>query len=426
MNRSLFLGAAAALLLSFPAAPDAGAQDPPVADAPPVHEIVIGDSEPPADLATQEEARSRLCVPALIRLGEVDRELEPLVQRIQRIGALHNAITVEDSLRVTPFDDADPLERAVREWFQADGELAVRIADTDDAALREERSRLRIEIQEGLEEAYVQANEEGQAVLGDAGGLNEAARICDGAILVRSAVLEACEVVSGDVCEAAREAEPVGPFRFVDDAVDLWDIEQIRPWSQPSALQPTPDGSLGGARTVALTRRGNVTLVVGVEPMIHSRAEVDETLAAEFDQNLEALGIPFEHPGFVMAPAVSLEFHLPGPLAGESHYLLHFGDLADPETDLLWASPIEDDGFFQAAFPATLGTLERLMDGEALFLTAVRPSADGGEEGEPVYTLDVPAVGQGQAVAALLAYMIQGGLSQDFLRFVPAPTEGGG
>lgn len=392
---------------------------------PPVQDVPELEDPPPADLAAQEEARSRMCVPGHIQLAEVDRDLAPLARRVERIGALHNAVTVEDSDRVAPFDEEDPLEVAVREWFEADRELALQYADTGSDSLLEERNGLRQGIRERLEQAYMEVNGETQEILGNAGRLNDVIRICDGAILVRSVVLEVCETVSGAVCDAVREAEPTGRFRFVDDAVDLWDIEQLRPWSQPIPLQPSPDGGLGGARTSALVRRGNVTLVVGVEPLIQARTEVTEELATEFDANLEALGIPFRHQDFVMAPAFSVELHVPGPLAGETHYLLHFGDLSNPETDLLWASEVEDDGFFQAAFPAPSQALERLAAGEEVYLTAVRPSDEAAGEGQPVFSLDVPSVGQAQAVATLLSYMLEGGLSDDFVRFVPPSEEEG-
>ncbi len=385
------------------------------------------DPPPPPGLATQEEARSRMCVDGVARLADVDSRLAPLNERQARIEALHYAVTLEDSTRVTPFDEDDPLEEAVREWFEADRELALRIAEEPTEELQEERQRGRRAIQARLEDEHGELDEEARELIEETEGLGEAIRRCQGAVFVRSAVLEVCDTASSPLCEEARGSEPSDRFRFVESARDLWDVEQLRPWTDPTPLQPTAEGSLNGASTTAVTRRGNVTLAFGVEPIIRPRSGMEPEEAARFDAHLDSLGIEFDHPDFVMAPALAVHLEIPGPLAGESHYLLHFAEIEDMGIDVLWAGAASEEGSVEGIFPASGHALSRLANGDELILSAVRASEeeDLEPEGEAVFSLGITPVGQARAIQALLTYMADGGLSEDLRRLLPPDDEAG-
>lgn len=415
-----------ALLFSFVLALPLAAQDPPPAE-PPVEDPEVGepilDDEPPANLAAVEVARSRACVPSLARLDAVASELEPLWLRAGRIEALHRAVSLEDSARVAPFDEDDPLEREVREWFVADSELAEAYLETEDEALAERRREGRRAMLERLRDAYGEVDDEAGRIIAGAEGLEEAVRHCDGRIFVRSAVLEACGDAGGSLCEAAGVDDPGGRFRFVEEATDLWDIEQLRAWSDPSRIRPNPDGSIGGGRTWAMSARGNVRLEVSLEPLLQARDALSDEQVRDFDENLEALGFEFDHPAFVMAPALAFELDVPEPLGGETHYFLHFGDLSDPEQQLLWAVPAASRGPVRGFFAADESHLVRLAQGEAVSLTAVRLAEDEGSEpeAEAVYTLTVSPVGQARSVTGVLQYWAGGQLADDLAAFIPRP-----
>lgn len=387
------------------------------------------EDPPPADLAAEEEARTRMCVEGLARLAEVDERLAPFSQRLERIENLFGAVGLEDPSRAEPFDAGDPLEQAVRDWFEADGALAARYADAPTEELAQERRTLREEIQTRLQETYGSVSDEARQVLDESEDLGEITFHCQGAVFVRSVVLEACESTSSPLCEPARAAEPQGPYRFVDDAEDLWDVEQLRPWADPVPLRPMPDGTLDGASTNVLTRRGNVTLMLGIEPIIQPRSSVDPEQAARFDENLESLGFDFDHPDFVMAPALAVQLRIPGPLGGETHYLLHFGEIEDPDADVIWASAASRAGMIEGVVSANAHILDRLAAGHEIFLTAVRaPETEVDQEepeGEAIYSLGLTSVGQAQAVGTLLAYMAEGGLAADLREMAP-PGEAGG
>jgi len=377
----------------------------------------------PEDLVEVELERSRMCVPVMGRLADLDARLAPLAERAERLGRLEAAIAVEDSARVSPFDEADALDQAVRDWFVADAEMGRRVADGEEA-VQEERAAARQAIRERLRDEFDSVNERAQELLGGEEDLREMAPDCQGAILVRSAVLEACENLDTRVCQEAREPTADGRFRFVDSPSDLWDVEQIRPWSDPSGLRPSQGGGLTGARTTAMVRRGNVTFVLGLEPVIRDRAQVGEEQAAEFDAHLDALGFSFDAPGFVMAPALAIEIDIIAPLGGESHYLVHFGDLADPAQDVIWMTPAGSGGPIQGIAPTDESILLRLASGEEVSLTAVRIPEEIGEdeavEGEAVFSLGISAVGQAQAVSALVGYMGGGQLAADLGLLFPS------
>lgn len=386
----------------------------------------------PAGLATSELGRSRACVPVLTRLAALDAELDPLAGRARRIGTLSQAIALEDRERVAPLDMEDPLEAAVARWFDRDEELALAHAESGDEAAVAERSEARQAMREQLGEALEAITSQATERIDAEGELAELAEMCEGAVLVRSAVLEACDGTEGPVCAEARNPEEgvAGRYRFVDAPEDLWDMEQLRPWTDPSSLLPSPEGGVGGAQTGTLIRRGNLTLVLSLEPLIQDRSLVDQAEAADFDAHLEELGIPFDDARFVMTPALGVALDSMGPLGGESHYFLHFGDLSDPPNQVFWTSPATTDRPIRGLFPAPGWVLIQLAEGADVRLTAVQipegePSTGEGIEAEAIFTLELTSVGQSRAVTTLLSYMASGGLASDLARIIPPETPGG-
>jgi len=385
-----------------------------------------GDDPVPGNLAALEAARTRMCVPALALLDELDSQLQPLAVRSARIRALAQAVTLEDSVPVSPLDGGDPLEAAVREWFVADAALALRYVETRDEAIQEERSQGKAAIRARMEEDFTAVSEAAQGVLASAEELDPSAMQCEGAVLVRSVVLEVCATTSSPVCAQARNEEEGSPFRFVDAAEDLWDMEQLRPWTDPSPIFPTPDGQLAGASTATLTRRGNLVLSVALEPMIQPRTAIAPEDASRYDENLQALGFTFDHPAFVMAPVLLVELDIPGRLGEESHYLLHFGDLSDPPSQVIWTFEADGEGPIQAILPLGGGVLSRLASGEELSLTAVYLPEDETEEGSAIFTLSTTSVGQARAVTTLVSYLSEGGLSRDLAQILPPDEDPSG
>lgn len=401
------------VLLSLVVALPAGAQEePPDAVA-----------APPADLAEVEARRSRACVGVLNRLAELDRALAPLAARSNRISALGRAISLEDSTMVSPFDTDDPLEAAVRDWFVADMALGRRYAETRDESIHDERTVGRTAIRARLTAALDTLRARAEEVMEGAGDVRAEALPCEGAILVRSAVAEACETESGVVCDAL--ASPRPGLRFVDEAADLWDVEQIRPWTDPTGLGVGPTGQLQGARTAARSRLGNVVVEVGLSPLLRPREELDSAEAAEFDANLDSLGFTFDHPDFVMAPALDVALSVLEPIAGETHYFLHFGDLSAPQNQVVWTTPASGSGPFATVLPAGPGLLARLQAGEPLSLTAVAVSDDDEvQEGEAVYSIGLTPINQSRAVGGVLAYMAGGELAEHLEALVPPEGSG--
>lgn len=407
------------LALVLPLQASVAAQETPPSEAAPT------DMEaPPERLAAFELARSRACVPALAMLADLDVRLEPLHRRADRIQRLADAVALEDSTRAEPFDGSDPLEAAVLQWFAADLELALEYVSGGSEDVQERRTRAREEIRQRLLDALDAVGAEARDMIETAGDVDAAAAECEDAILVRSAVLEACESAESPVCDEARSGEPGGRYGFVDAPEDLWDVEEYRPWSEPSPLQRTPEGGVGGARTGTLSRRGNILLFLGLEPMIRDRSSLSEEEAAGFDANLEALGFEFEDPRYVMAPALTVRLNLSEALAGETHYLLHFGDLSDPANDVIWTGAPEGPGPILATFPASGAVLQALSAGDDVSLTAVRLN-EGGDEADALFTLGVTSVGQARSVSGLLSYMAAGAFARDLRALLP-PAEGGG
>ncbi len=368
-------------------------------------------------------ARSRECVGTLARMAELDASLEPQARRLDRLRALGRAVTLEKAGDVLPFSPGDSLEEAVSRWFVADSTLAVRFIAQPDSTIPQERTRARNALLERLRQAAQQVSETGQGMLREGAPVEEEARPCEGALLIRSAVLEACATTSSPVCAAASATDPENsPYPFVDAAEDLWDVEEYRPWSQPVPLQLTPEGGLTGSRTSARARRGNVVFVVSLAPLIQQRSGLSETAIAQLQANLDSLGFTFDHPQFLMAPGFEIQVSLPAPLGGETHYVVHFGDLSGD--DLIWSVEAGAGGLVQATQLATAAHLARLRAAEAVSLTALRIPQEEGATAEAVFTVPLLAVGQETNVTSLLQYMSGGGLSQDLRALIP-PGAGG-
>ena len=381
--------------------------------------------EPPTGFAEVERARSMSCVGNLARMEDLDRRLEPFARRMDRLRLLGQAISLEDTTVAAPFAMTDSVESAVARWFAADEALAQRVVAGGGEAVQQERAAAREQILETVRGYMASVNNEAQEELKGSDEVETAAAPCQGAILVRPAVLEACAAVpNSSVCETAKATEPQQGIRFVDAAEDLWSIEDFRPWGDPGRLRANPDGSIAGGRTAAMARRGNIVVMVALAPMIRARSELSPEDVAEFEANLDSLGFTFDHPDFVMAPALEVQASLPGAMAGETHYLLHFGDLTGD--DVIWSAEVGPAGVMQATFPASGANLARLQAGEMVSLTAVKILDPADPQADAVYTIPLLQVNQARAVGNLLQYMGGGDLGRDLAQIVPPSVGSGG
>jgi hypothetical protein len=380
--------------------------------------IALGaqDSIPPL-LVEKELARSRRCVPAVAGFLALQQELEPLYRRAERIRQLHAAVSVEDTARVTPLDSADSLDAAVREWFVTDQELALQYVSTRDEALQTRRAEERESMLERLQQEMDPLAQEAEGKISAAAGVTTAAEECQEAIFVRSAVLEACQTAESPLCEDARATEPRGRFAFVENPADLWDVEELRPWSEPAQLYRSPEGALAGARTATRTRRGNLMLTLGLEPMIRARSSLSPEEIQEMDTNLDSLGFVFEDARYAMSPVLTVNLNLTEPVGEETHYLLHFGDMSDPTNDLIWSAPATAGAPVQAVIAPPGWVLNALVAGESVSFTAVKMVQDG--QADAVFVLGVTPVGQSRTVGALLSYMKSGQLGRDLMTLIP-------
>jgi hypothetical protein len=388
--------------------------------------IPSGMAPLPGGLVEKELARSRRCVPAIARFAELQTQLEPLYARANRIQLLHAAVSVEDSSRVAPFNAADSLEVAVREWFVADQALAQQYVTSRDEAIQQRRTDAREALKKRLQEAMDPLATQAEERINAAPGVSTGVQECEDAIFVRSAVLEACQTeATSPICEDAKATEPRGRFAFVDQAADLWDVEELRPWSEPAQLYREPDGALAGSRTATRSRRGNLILTLGLEPMIRARSTMTPEEIAEMDTNLDSLGFTFEDARYAMSPVLTIQLNLPEPIGGETHYVLHFGDLADPVNDVIWSAPVAAGGGpIQAVFAPPGWVLNNLARGESVSFTAVKVVQEG-VKAEAVFVLGVTPVSQSRTVGALLNYMKSGQLGKDLTALVP-PTPSAG
>jgi hypothetical protein len=374
----------------------------------------------PSLMAEREIGRSKRCVPAIARFTALQQELEPLYRRANRIQALNAAVGAEDSVRVAPFNVADSVEVAVRDWFVADQELARQYLTAPSETLLSQRTAARDRLRQRLQQALDPLGDEVERRIAASEGVTTAVQECEDAIFVRSAVLEACQTETSPVCEDAKATEPRGRYAFVNAANDLWDVEELRPWTEPAQLYRQPDGSLAGARTATRARRGNLILTLGLEPMIRARSTLAPEEITEMDTNLDSLDFVFEDPRYAMSPVLTIQLNLAEPIGGETHYILHFGDLSDPLNDVIWSAPVAAGRMVQAVIAPAGWILNALARGEGMSFTAVKSAQEGGKA-EGIFSLPVASVGQSRTVGALLGYMKSGQLGRDLTALIP-PT----
>ena len=388
----------------------------------------LSDEEPwPRSLLEVEATRSRRCVPLLARLDALNDALNPVRTRTQRLGQLVDAVALEDTTRATPFDTDDPIEQAVLEWYEADQGLARQFLATGDTTLQAQRTEGREAILARVREAGDATAAEADTMVAATGDLLQSADACLGVMFVRDFVLEACEETQNALCAEARGGTPSGRFRLVEAPEDLWGVETLRPWSQPSRLGLTAQGTLRGASTNASATRGNVAVVVGIEPMLQDKTVVEPEDVARFEAALDSLGLTFEHTRFQLVPGLAIRLDVWTPLGGESYYFLHFGGLANLADDVIWSASAATGAPIAYMAPVQKPVLDRLAAGEVMSLTAVRFPESGVMEGEAVYTIELPVVSQAEAVGAVIDYISSGQLQTDFTSLVPpGPGPAGG
>ena len=378
----------------------------------------------PSDLATVELARSRECVGVISRVEEVNARLEPIGLLVQRLQLLYQAVVLEDRNIMEQLDQTDALEAEAHAWFVADGRLAQAYLDTQNEDLQHQRTVAREQIKGRIQTAIEGAQGRAVSELEAQGDLSGKVGRCDGAIFIRSAVLEACETQASPVCaKAAAPPDSALPFRFVEAASDLWDVEEIRPWSDPRGLVVGEDGSLGGARSEVLGRRGNVAVSLAFSPLIQQRAELEDSVTVELDMLLDSLGIEFDHPEIIFAPALAIRATLPHALAGEDRYMLHFGP---PDTaDLIWTAPAGSGTALDDLVVLGPRHLHTLVNGAPLTLTAITVEEDAEGNARPAevrFLIPLTGANQAGATLALLEYMATQ-LPRELLQLFPV---GGG
>ncbi|MDH3272113.1 MAG: hypothetical protein OEN56_12310 [Gemmatimonadota bacterium] len=371
----------------------------------------------PSRLAEVELARSRDCVAILARVEVLNAEMEPIARRSQRLTAIAQAIALEERSIIDSLNVEDPVEARVREWFANDASLARRYVNQPDASLAAERTANRETIKATVTRAITGLREEASAKVADNQALIAEAAPCDGAIFVRSAVLTACETGSGPICEDARLAASEGArFRFVDDAASIWEIEEIRPWTQPGPLRPGATG-LDGGRTIGFTRVGNVVATVALTPLFAPKAQVPPEALAAYEATNDSLGLAFSHPNLVFTPALGIRVALPQPLDEETGYVLHFGEPDD--ADVVWMGDAGTGAPLEATVPLSPSQVRRLATGDPLMLTAVQATED---TPDAVFAIGIGNVNQARNAQALLTYMASQ-LSADVTQLIP-PSSG--
>ena len=369
----------------------------------------------PVNLAAIELERSRSCVPVLGRLDVLDKALEPLAIRSQRLLGIAQAVALEDDAVVANLDDADPVEAAVRAWFATDAAVAARILEQSTPELQEERAVGREAIKTTITEALEGVQAQADSIVVATGDLQQAAGRCTGAVLIRSAVLESCGSTSSPVCDAARDSTAGGPeFRFVNSAESVWDVQELRAWTAPGPLSVTPNGQVGGARTVGATRLGNVVVNVAFAPWLQERSNMTAVDSARVQALTDSLGFGGAHPDLLFLPSLVVRASLPESLGGESDYLLHFGP--PDSAEVVWQAPAGTGAPVEGIVPLSPVHLVRLQAGEPMTLTAIREAEDG--ELDALWTMELTSLNQVPAVSGLLGYMANQ-LPGDLARLLP-------
>lgn len=358
----------------------------------------------PSAFEALELSRSRECVGVIARIDAVDAQLAPLAERSQRLLAIGQAIALEEREVIDSLRASDPLEAEVRAWFLADGELAQRYLDAPSPALLAERAAARDTIQQHLLREIERVEARADSAIAATGTLGAESGRCTGVVFIRPAVLEACASVTSSVCEAARDSTAApGRYRFAESAEVLWNVQELRAWSSPGPLQVLPTGQLGGARTVGLTRAANVVVTAAFGPQIRRRADLTPAETARLTVLTDSLEFGAGHPDLFFVPSLAVQATLPTALGGESRYILHFGPPDQP--DILWVAQAGTGAPIEGAIELGVGRLQKLLVGEPLSLTALRPTENG--ENEPVYSIELTSLNQGPATAMLVQYMAQ-------------------
>jgi hypothetical protein len=383
---------------------------------------LAGQDSIPSRLAQVETERSRACVAPLADLVELNSGLEGYSQQVNRLNQLGRAISLEKRQDAEPLDLSKPEEAEVAEWFTADSALAARFLAESDSTILAQRDSARHEIQETLRQRIRDISATAQGELTEGAPIQAAAEPCVGAILIRGVVLDECGNEVNPVCEAARAEEPEGVFSFVDEPEDLWGVEGYGPWSTPGPVQIGPTGEMLGANTSARARIANVVFRLTLRPVLNRRSALTEDEIGEYRAALDSLGFTFDHPDFVMIPGLDLQGSLPPPIGGETHYVLHFGDLSGD--DVIWSMEAGEGGPLNTVIPATARDLERLRAGELVSLSAIRAPSEEGETGEAVFSLSLLQIGQAASVDTLVRYLSDGSFDQDLQALLP-PGGGG-
>jgi len=357
---------------------------------------------PPADLAEVELRRSQTCVSVLARVDRVNAQLDPLALRMQRIAAINQAVRMEDEAIVATLDSADPLEAQVRAWFTSDAALARQFVAQQDPSIQAARTAGREVIKAAVTSAMGSIEAEATTILEDNSDLMDGAAPCDGAIFVRSAVLAACETESAIICDQARlPASESEGFRFVDQAEDIWQIQEFRPWTAPASIGPGAQGQLDGGRTVGFVRAGNVVVSVAFTPVFRDKSETTPEELEAWHSTNDSLGITFDHPEIAFVPGLGVRAALPEPLGGEDRYILHFGS---PDAPLvLWEGQAGTGRTLQDTRPLSATDVQRLGSGQPVVLTALRTGSSGADE--IAWAIALSEVNQAPATQTLLGYM---------------------
>ncbi len=381
---------------------------------------LLAQDSVPANLAQVELARSRNCVKPLSQMEKLNQEMAPRAQRFSRLQAIGRAVALEDTSVVSQLDPSDSVEAAVRAWFQQDDRIATRIVATGADSLRQKRKVAKDSIKALLSRSLqaVQAEARARADSAHAQDVEAAAAPCNGMIFVRSAVEAACDGISSELCRlaAADSVKPEDPYRFVATPEALWGVQQFVPWTDPTPLQVGPGGQIVGARTQTRSRQGNVVVSLTVQPLLRPKSSLDSTQVAEAEASLDSLGFTFDHPDFVMTPALSLQMNVTKPLGGETNYVLYFGNLGD--ADVLWSTNAGSTAPSGAVIPLTSADLKKLEQGTPLGFAAVKVPEGTDAKAQAVYSITFLPVNEAKAVSALAGYM-SSKLGEDLKTLVP-------
>jgi hypothetical protein len=158
--------------------------------------------------------------------------------------------------------------------------------------------------------------------------------------------------------------------------------------------------------------------------MLRSRASISAEQAALMDANLDSMGIQFDDARFAMAPVITIQVNLPERLGDETHYALHFGDLTNPDDELIWTIPAPEKGPIEAVVQAPGWVLTAIARGDPVTFSALR-SAEGAPT-ERVFALGITPIGQARSVSTVLTYMRSGQLGRDLATVLPPPPPGAG